>query len=145
MFETHESAREEVFTLLNPTREHAWAYVYTRIHMHWFHVCTRSRTAEDGYRESRNIFLYNVIDLLTLMASKEWEVEEVSLVSPAYMNKSGHWQMDQLKSIVVGRESQVDHEQYGYIFILDSGKRYVSSIDGDEVNLTDLVSVDCIA
>ncbi|MCP3849852.1 MAG: hypothetical protein GY694_06390 [Gammaproteobacteria bacterium] len=109
--------------------------------MHWFHVVVKSKYEHDEYQESRNLFITQADDLVTLNKSDEWEIKEVSLVSPGHMNKSSHWQMGLLDEILVGREPNLNHEQYGYIFVLNDGQRYIVSLNKSEGELIDIAPI----
>ncbi|MCP5016330.1 MAG: hypothetical protein GY938_13815 [Ketobacter sp.] len=141
MFETHESARLAIPVGFADHGEYVWGYAYTRLFMHWFHAVVRSKYEHNEYQESRNLLLTQADDIVTLNKSDEWEIKEVSLVSPGHMNKSSHWQMGLLDEILVGRESQLDHEQYGYIFVLNDGQRYIVSLNKSEDELIDIASI----
>lgn len=138
MFETHESAKLEVPTGMAAPGEYVWGFAYSRLFMHWFHVVAKSQFEDDEIEELRNLYLTQIDDLITLAESDEWEIREVSLVSPGHMNNSGHWQMDLLEEILIGRESTIDHEQYGYVFVLDNGQRYLHSFNKIEDELIEM-------
>lgn len=141
MFETHESARLVVPTGFAAPGEYVWGYAYTRIFLHWFHIVAKSQNENDEFPEYRNLYLSQIADLITINESPDWEIKEVSLVSPGHMNNTGHWQMNLLNDILKGRESKLDHEQYGYIFVLSNGNRYVNSLNNSEDDLIEMVSV----
>ncbi len=107
MFETHESAKINIPLGFADPGVYAWGYAYSRLSLHWFHVVALSQIEGEELNEYRNLYLTQLDDLITLNESNEWEVKEVSLVSPGYFNNSGHWQMDLLEEILIGRESKM--------------------------------------
>lgn len=141
MFETNELAKIEIPTTLSSPGEHVWGYVYSRLNLYWLHIVARSRFEEDGFQELRIFFVSQVDDLIAINQSFKWEIKEVSLVSPSHMNKSGHWKMDLLDEILVDNESLIEHEQYGYVFVLSNGQRYADSINSSENEHIELISV----
>ena len=142
MFETHETARMEIHSALEGPGGSVWDYVYTRLHMHWFHVVAQGKRDADGYRELRNFFLPQIEGLLAVEESANWEITEASLVTPAHMNGSGHWKMEVLNEVLRGREPGLDHEQYAYVFVLCEGGRYTSSLIGScATDLIDLTAI----
>ena len=141
MFETHETARVNLPSEFAGNGEFAWEYVYSRLHMHWFHVVAKSTHDTEGYQELRNLFLVHIEDLVTVSASSAWAIQEVQLVSPAHMNGKNRWMMEPLAQILKGRESKLENEQYGHVFVLENGERYVWAFGNREQDLTDLISI----
>lgn len=141
MFETHEAARVDVPAGLADEGEYVWEFIYSRLHMHWFHVVAENTHEVDGYRELRIFYFIRVEDLLAITESPDWEVTEADLMSPGHMNGTGRWAMDPLVKILKGRESRMEHEQYGYVFVLENGERYAWSFSNCEEDLTDLKSI----
>ena len=141
VFKTHETAKVNIPVGLIDPDESVWNYVFTRLNTHWFPVVTRSTHEEDGYRELRNFFMAHPEKIQVLKDSRHWEIAEVSLVSPAHMNGSDHWQMEPLIEIIKGQESTLEHEQYGYVFVLKNGNRYIRSLNRNESELRDLYSI----
>jgi len=141
MFETLEAARVKVpFELAEPD-EYVWEFVYTRLHMHWFHVTAKRKREIDGYQEVRNFFFVHIEDLLVISESSNWTIVEVCFVSPAHMNGTDHWTMKPLTQILKGREAKLENIQYGYVFVMQNGKRYVDSFKNCEEDLIDIVCI----
>ena len=141
MFETHETARVNIPVGLVEPDESVWGYVYTRLNTHWFHIVARSTHEEDGYRELRNFFMAHPEGIQTLKDSPHWEIAEISLVSPTHMNGTNHWAMEPLAQILRGKESKLEHEQFGYVFVLRNGQRYTVSLSNCEDDLSDKTSI----
>lgn len=141
MFETHETARVSLPCQLAESGEYVWKYVYTRLYVPWFHVVAKSTRDAEGYLESRNLFLAHIKDLLAVSVSPAWTIQEMTLVSPAHMNGKGRWMMEPLAQILKGRESTLENEQYGHVFVLENGERYVWSFSNREEDLADLKSI----
>ena len=141
MFETFETAKQDIPAGFGDPGEYLWDYVYTRLNLHWFHVAAKTREDEEGYHAIRIFFLSHIDDLRSLLNSSDWDITEVSLVSPAHMNGANHWKMELLSEVLVGRESKMEHEQYGLVFVLANENRYVSSFSNQESDLKDLKSV----
>ncbi|MET0061096.1 MAG: hypothetical protein ABW176_02270 [Candidatus Thiodiazotropha endolucinida] len=124
--------------------DYVWSLAFKQLNLHWLHVASRNRHEEDGYRELRNLFLAHVEDLQAVQASPVWEITEVGLITPSHISESEHWSMEQLKQILLGIESDIEHEQHGYMFVLTDDTRFVVSCRNQEDDLVDVVSVyDC--
>lgn len=141
MFETHESAKINFPLGLEEKDQYAWRYTYARIHVYWFYVEKKLKTQSDEDIDSRIIFLSYLQDLKDLIATNDWILQEVHLVSPPYMNGTSTWKMELIKEILEGRESLEEHEQYGNIFVMENGNRYVSSINNNESELVNLKKI----
>lgn len=138
MFETHESAQVEVpFPLCDPGVS-LWDYAYTRLNMEWFHVVCKATEDDDGYHPVRNFFLTQAEHIHEFGQSPDWEILEVQIVSPSHINASGHWDMEMVDSILRGVDSAAGTGQYGYIFVVQGGRRYVSSLTNEENDLVEL-------
>jgi hypothetical protein len=134
MFETYESARLEAIPGYDSPSVATWSSVFTRIHTPWIHVVYAVLDA-DEITASRVIFLLNPSQLLELKESKEVEIIEVNLVSPAYLSGAGRWAMEELEAIWEADEPEIGHKQVAQIFIVP-GKRYVySALDTNENKL----------
>ena len=71
-----------------------------------------------------------------------YEVIEVSLVSPGHVNKTNQWKMEALEKVRIGQEPDLDHEQEAIIFVLKNGRKYVDSGLGTPINkLVDITTV----
>src|SRR5471032_1245390 len=77
-----------------------WSYVEHGLQLPWFYV--RLVHHEDGIRISRMLMLSNIEMLQSVQSqrtSSSW-VEDVQLVSPGYLNKTGRWLMEPLLELV---------------------------------------------
>lgn len=141
MFETHESGKINIPFSLKEKDEYAWRYVYSFLHSYWFYVVKKPKYLVDGEQPSRIIFLSYLQDLKDLIATSDWILQEVQLVSPPSMNRTNNWKMEIIKEILEGRESREEYEQYGNIFVMENGYRYINSVNNIESELVNLEKI----
>ncbi len=142
MIETHESAKLNIPAGIAMPGEYAWGFAYSRLFVRWFHVVAMSKFVDEGFQEHRNLFLTHIDDLVALTNSSEWEIKEVSLVSPSYMNKTGHWQMELLDKIFREVVPDQDYEATRLVFVTATDKRYTDLVEYiDEISTDNQVLI----
>lgn len=99
MFLTYEHAKIDEFGLFGRD-PNSWTYVEHNIHRPWFYVAARE--PGDDFCRHPMLMLSNEQLLQSLVSDqgKGLLVESVMVVTPDHINRSGHWLMEPLKSIV---------------------------------------------
>lgn len=138
MFETHESGKVDVPVQLSDPGISLWDYAFTRINVEWFHVVCKTTEDDGDYQPIRNFFLTQAEHVQEFNQSPDWEILEVQIVSPSYINASGHWDMELVELILRGVDSSTDTGQHGFVYVVNGGRRYVRSLTNDEKDLVGL-------
>jgi len=127
MFQTDVASEIQIPVGINIPGEKSWWYVKKRLHMCWFHVICE--VAYDDGETLREIFFIDQIDhLCDLNNHSRFNIVEVELVSPSYMNGDQHWKMEPLSEIQEGVVHDVDNEYRMHVFILKDGRRYLDNL-----------------
>jgi len=139
MFCTHLEAELSIPEIIDDGSESWWSYVKLPLFLPYFQlVCGPSDPDSD--RCFQTIFFTNFEQVLVTLDDASIEVSSVQLVSPGYMNSTGHWQIDLLEAVYRGVEVQSeDFRQYAYIYVVSGGTRYLQScIAAGECDLSDI-------
>lgn len=110
MFITNDAHRSESHSLFGAPGEAYWRAAEIALFKPWYLVSILQREmpdskvddAEDEYEATRSILVADIRDLLPLLARGNVDrttLESVHVVTPAYLNGSGGWQMDRLVAI----------------------------------------------
>jgi len=125
MFSTISDAEIPGYSMITEGHEQGWEFVQCKIFEPWFHVECQIHEAENNF--TRVFFIRYVDHIIRIVREPSMTIKEISLVSPAYINKQDGWKMEKLKEIWVGYEPGLDNEQEANIFVLQNENRYVYS------------------
>lgn len=120
MFITNDAHRSASHSLFGAPGEAYWRAAEIALFKPWYLVSILQREmpddkvddAEDAYEATRSILVADIHDLLPLLEKDSGDrtaLESVHVVTPAYLNGSGGWQMDRLVAIWHTKDS-VDGE-----------------------------------
>jgi len=122
MFETTDEAELPMHEELTSFGSRAWETVKLRLHIPWFFVnCGMKYSAGPQLQEIR--LLSTPDKLCELKKSKVLKILEVYLVSPAILNGTKHWRMDQLVQIWQVDDLE-DSSVPSFVYGLCDGRRY---------------------
>lgn len=110
MFITNDAHRSASHSLFGAPGEAYWRAAEIALFNPWYLVSILQKEVpdnkvdddEDAYEARRSILVADIHDLLPLLAidnGDQTTLESVHVVTPAYMNGSGGWQMDRLVAI----------------------------------------------
>jgi hypothetical protein len=135
LFETLDRAEIDIPDALKDPGNRAWAYVFRRIHMPWFHVVF-GVPSDMGGLQAQILFLTGVDQLVQLTEQRHGRILEVQMVLPRHASRAGRWTMVPLIEAWMATEPEVP--QSAYVYVLANGRRYVESgLDTDESELVD--------
>ena len=122
MFQTANESRHPVYSAFAGDGHTVWSQVELVLSRPWFFVNFTRNVEEDG--TIGNIFLSLLDQLIELseLKSPSFELNEVLLVSPGWINQTSGWKMDQLDS--VWRHPDTPSSLY---YRLKDGREYVES------------------
>ncbi len=90
--------------------ERFWGFVLPTLTNPWFYMVFEIDDDEE-YKPSLTILIDSIGELSSLIAnSLDLIIKEVYLVSPGYLNNSELWKMQQVESILIGDEPDLDHQ-----------------------------------
>jgi len=109
MFITNDAHRSASHSLFGVPGEAYWRAAEIALFKPWYLVSILQKEVpnnkvddEDVYEATRSILVADIHDLLPLLERENGDrtsLESVHVVTPAYMNGSGGWQMDRLVAI----------------------------------------------
>ena len=135
MFESFDVAEISIPKQIRKTGQHAWSTINVQLHMPWYFVSYTDERRSDCQKACISLF-QQIEQLVDLSQSQDVNINEVNLVSPAYLNGKNSWTMDVIKEIWTAIEPKSKTKQLAFIYILQSGNRYVdSSFDTNEADL----------
>lgn len=139
MFCTHADGEIKIPEIFDEKDEYWWSYIKLPLFTPYFLVvCSPADKSTDGCSST---FFFTTIDEVKMVYSDAMvDILSVNLVSPGYMNGSGTWQMDELRTVYRGLEmGEPDHRQFGFIYSVASGSRYLQcGVATSESELEDL-------
>lgn len=130
MFQTLEGAElaSPAFRLDTPRGTQSWAYVVQSLELPWFHV-------QLGFGpDSRVVFASHVsnwVHLPRVAGDDRLRLVDVRLVSPSWLNGTGHWLMEPLEEVFEGRAE--GGNDIGWVFVVATQKRYSQPPVGAEM------------
>ncbi|MFL6624679.1 MAG: hypothetical protein ACJ8NR_18970 [Sulfurifustis sp.] len=128
MFETSTHAEIQIHEAFQAYGERAWAYVYRRLHLPWFHLryLPPPEAGDGDVRLWQLVFLDDVEHLAQLQKAEGIEIDEVQVVLPGHLTGKGNWVMEPIEEIWVGNESAVSQHTVT-VYVLRNGERYNDS------------------
>lgn len=127
MFETIPAAEFETFGLAGIEGFKAWHFVFRGMRCPWLHVSYSPRDEAEG-TPFHLVLLDNAEQFIKLFGGHDYLIEELQLVTPGHLNKTGGWKMERVAQLWRGK-SRADSET-AYRFVLDDGREYVCSLFG---------------
>lgn len=124
MFETTDYAEIAIPDALKSAGERAWAYVFRRLHVCWFHVVYAAGI--DGGTIAQLLFLTDVDQLTDLDRQGNGTILETQIVLPRHLTGANQWTMAPLAEIWAGNEPEAP-TQIAYVYVLHDGEHYVDS------------------
>lgn len=83
-----------------------WSHAHLTMHIPWIFVEYHLGNGDE--QVSGMYILFNAEQLMQLADDPKMKIVNAYLVTPSYINKSMHWQMDLLKSASIGYEKGED-------------------------------------
>lgn len=126
MFCTHADGEMPIPPIFDDGSECWWSYVKLPLFVPYFQLVCGSRCESRGSLQT--FFIQTIDKVLSILRDPVIDVISVQLVSPGHMNRSGNWQIDELRTIYRGVESQsADFKQYAFLYVVANGSRYLDS------------------
>ena len=97
MFQTFTKNEIKMSSILYSQDEHFWNQIQINIQSHWFFL--EYSINVNGTEYKTLLELSDDKQVIAISKMREVEITQIHIVSPGYLNKSGIWKMDQLKSI----------------------------------------------
>ncbi len=120
MFKTHESAYCKLAPVFGPDQHH-WRLVEREISSPWLHATV---SVTEGNIEYAKTVMPNDLPTFLEMANLKGpgaRISELQLMSPAWMNGAGRWQLEPIRQIDIARSA--DNELI-HIYVTHEGKNY---------------------
>lgn len=89
-----------------------WHSIARALRTHWYHAIVRERLDDKYVSTVRFLGDETALNSLLEEQGNELQVEEVQVMTPAWMNNSGAWRFETLRSVVLGEG------QYGSVVCL---------------------------
>lgn len=127
MFRTYQSDIAGIPGMFGDGLSH-WHGVSRALHSHWYHVTVQRR--QDGRFVAYEEMLNDEPRLVELLVSQDESlvVQEVQVVTPAWMNKDAGWKMEKLMSLSMGFSPA---EVSICVLKVESGDIYVDTHESD--------------
>lgn len=140
MFMTVDSAKMNLPFPLLEEGQHCWTSVQMPLQNAWYLVAyERGCDDEDGYRRA-TVFVTSSDEVVEI--SKNLTVNQVSLVTPGWMNKSDAWEMESLSEIWQGSEPAAKGGGSATLCVAESGiQRVITFLETPAEELIDLKRV----
>lgn len=123
MFLTSINARDPMMSALAGEDQHVWTYLNLTSARPWFLASFRVETPESEITET--VFLAYVEQVCDLLRQQQddFQVTQLLLVSPGWLNESGNWLMQPLQEIWLGDRGI----GRAYMYCLPDGTQYIDS------------------
>ena len=121
MFLTSSDAYDQTRSRLAGEGRHAWNYVTLPLNYPWF--CLTYRFSANGGYETMLVSNAEQVASILDQVGEDCSVDQILLVSPPSVNKSGNWQMDPLAK--VWRYRRTKNSFSTDVYQLQDGRRYV--------------------
>lgn len=102
-----------------------WSYIEHGLHRPWFYVTVIEHHEDTTLRNMLMLPDEQVLESLTEQQSENSYIERIMLVSPAYMNKTSRWSMEEL--IELRLISNIKSREYSYAYRIDGGRQYMDN------------------
>lgn len=132
MFITRDAQKSALSAIFLAEGETGWLSTELALEQIWFlvHLEETDFTNGSDFSCNRTVLLFDFRSVERLILSREHtnvQLRSVHIVTPAHVNGSDSWKMDQLRAVWHGREQVEQFEVPMNIFETISGRKYPSS------------------
>lgn len=101
-----------------------WAMVERHLALPWYHVVLEEKVDGRAWKRVLMPSDVNMLEEILSQRTNEFVVEDIQVVTPGWMNKTGKWMMEKLSGLLVGYDSSGARV---YLHNMCNGETYIDA------------------